>query len=119
MVSKTAFDTLPPYLKAVTVFRAKGNLAAEVVDCIEGLLAKGLLTPDDSSSRSAPGDLTETYHDAQVESVRTQLIQLLPQPGDEEIFLRNKVFPILRTLFVGWNTFEEKVAECRDEVWTR
>lgn len=64
-------------------------------------------------------DLTETYHDAQVESVRTQLIQLLPQPGEEEIFLRNKVFPILRTLFVGRNTFEEKIAECRDEVWTR
>ena len=119
IVSKTDWDTIPPYLTAVTVLRPEGNLAAEVVHHIERLIDEGLLTPDDSSRTSAPGGLNEAYGDPQVESVRTQLIQRLPQAGDKEISLLSKVFPILRGLFVSRNTFDEKVAECQDEVWTR
>jgi hypothetical protein len=119
IVSKTDWDTIPPYLTAVTILKPEGNLAAEVVHHIEHLIYEGLLTPADSSKTSAPGGLNEAYRDPQVESVRTQLIRRLPQGGDQEISLLSKVFPILRGLFGGRNTFDEKVAECQDEVWTR
>lgn len=110
---------IPPYLTAVTVLKPEGNIAAEVVHHIERLIAEGLLPPGKCSTESTPPGLNEAYRDTQVESVRTQLDQLSPQAGNEEVSLRSKVFPILRGLFVGRNTFKEKVAECRDEVWTR
>jgi hypothetical protein len=106
-------------LTAVTVLKPEGNVAAEVVHHVEQLIEKGLLTTRESSRRTTPGDLNEAYRDLRVESVRAQLIPLLPQAGCEQITLRSKIFPILRGLFVGRNTFEEKVAECRDETWTR
>jgi hypothetical protein len=109
IASKTDWETIPPYLRAVTVLRPEGNLAAEVVYHLERIFGKG---------RSSPA-LNEAYRDSRVESVGRQLIQLLSQRGHEEISLRSQLFPILRSMFVGRNTFEEKIAECRDEVWTR
>lgn len=119
IISKTDWGMIPPYLTAVTVLKPEGNLAAEVVHHIEHLIDEGLLTTGESSTGNTPASLNEPYRDPRVESVRTQLIQLLSQAGDEEISLRSKVFTILRGLFVGRNTFEEMVAECRDEEWTR
>jgi TIR domain len=119
IISKTDWGTIPPYLMAVTVLEPEGNIAAEVVHHIEHLINEGLVTTGERSTGSTPAGLNEAYREPRVESVRTHLVQLLPQAGDEEISLRSKVFPILRGLFVGRNTFDEKVAECRDEVWTR
>jgi hypothetical protein len=116
IASKTDWETIPPYLTAVTVLKPEGNLAAEVVHSIDHLIGR---TPGENRTGSSPGVLREGCRDSRVESVRTQLIQLLSQKGHEEISLRSRVFPILRGLFVGRNTFEERVAECRDEVWTK
>jgi len=110
IASKTDWEMIPAYLRAVKVLRPEGNLAAEVVHHLERIFGKG---------RSSPAALNEAYRDSRVESVGRQLIQLLSQRGHEEIFLRSQLFPILRSMFVGRNTFEEKIAECRDEVWTR
>jgi hypothetical protein len=66
-----------------------------------------------------PVGLNEVYSDQKVEKVRTSLVQLHLQAGDESISLRSKVFPILGELFVNRNTFNEKVAACKDEVWTK
>lgn len=108
IISNTDWDMIPPYVTVVTVLEPEGNIAAEVVHHI---------------SKRPPGitpaGLNKAYRDLRVESVRTQLDRLSPRAGHEEIYLRSKVFPILRGLFVSRNTFEEKVAECRDEVWTR
>jgi hypothetical protein len=119
IASKTDWETIPPYLTAVTVLKPEGNLAAEVVHSIDHLIDHGQLTTGENLTGSSPGVLREACRDSRVESVRTQLIQLLSQKGHEEISLRSRVFPILRGLFVGRNTFEERVAECRDEVWTK
>jgi hypothetical protein len=116
IASKTDWETIPPYLTAVTVLKPEGNLAAEVVHSIDHLIGR---TPGENRTGSSPGVLREGCRDSRGESVRTQLIQLLSQKGHEEISLRSRVFPILRGLFVGRNTFEERVAECRDEVWTK
>ena len=115
IASKTDWETIPPYLTAVTILKPEGNLAAEVVDSIKHLIDDGQLPTGENRTGSSPGVLREGCRDSRVESVRTQLIQL----DHEEISLRSRVFPILRGLFVGRNTFEEKVAECQDEVWTR
>jgi hypothetical protein len=112
IASKTDRETIPPYLTAVTYLEPEGNLAAEVVVSVRHLIPP---TPGENRTGSSPGVLGEGCRDSRVESVRTQLIQL----GHEEISLRSRVFPVLRGLFVGRNTFEEKVAECQDEVWTR
>jgi len=119
MASKTDWKTIPPYLTAVNVLEPEGNLAAEVVNSIRHLIDKGQLRPDKNLTESSPVLLPEGCRDSLVESVRTHLIQLRSQKGHEEISLRSRVFPILRGLFVGRNTFEEKVAECHDEVWTK
>jgi len=116
---ETDWETIPPYLTAVKVLKPEGNLAAEVVNSIRHLIDKGQLTPGGNLMESSPVLLPEGCRDSLVESVRTQLIQLRSQKGQEEISLRSRIFPILRGLFVGRNTFEEKVAECHDEVWTR
>ena len=119
IVAKTEWETIPPYLAAVTVLEPEGNIAAEVVHHVDRLIREGLLTTSESSGVKTPVGLNEVYHETRVESVRAQLIELLSQGHDEKISLRSKVFPILRGLFVGRNTFEEKIAECRDETWTR
>jgi len=116
IASKTDRETIPPYLTAVAYLEPEGNLAAEVVVSVRHLIPP---TPSENRMGSSPGVLREGCRDSRVESVRTQLNQLLSQKGHEEISLRSRVFPILRGLFVGRNTFEEKVAECQDEVWTR
>jgi TIR domain-containing protein len=119
MALKTDWKTIPPYLAAVIVLEPKGNLVAEVVDSIKRLIDDGHLTTDENLTKSSQGVLPEEYRDSLVESVRKQLIQLPSQKAHEEISLRSRVFPILRGLFVGRNTFEEKVAECHDETWGR
>jgi len=119
IASKTDWETIPPYLTAVTVLEPEGNVAAEVVDSIKHLIDDGHLAIGENLTKSSPGVLPEGCRDSRVESVRTQLIQLPSQKGREEISLRSRVFPILRGLFVGRNTFEEKIAECQDETWTK
>lgn len=40
MISETSFETIPPYLKAVTVLHPKGSVAAEVAAEVEALRPK-------------------------------------------------------------------------------
>jgi hypothetical protein len=119
MALKTDREKIPPYLAAVTLLEPKGNLVAEVADSIKRLIDDRHLTTGENFTKRSQGVLPEEYRDLRVELVRKQLIQLPSQKGHEEISLRSRVFPILRELFVGRNTFEEKVAECHDETWGR
>jgi len=81
------------------------------------LNAKHINAPAPHSIGRAQDILQEGYHDSRVELVRTQLNQLHAQAHDPATFLRSKISPILRGLFVGRNTFIEPVGDCREENW--
>jgi hypothetical protein len=81
------------------------------------LNAKHINAPPPHNIDRDQDPLQEGYHDRQVELIRTQLNRLHIQAHDPATFLRSKVFPILRGLFIGRNTFMEPVGDCREENW--
>lgn len=93
------------------------NRQREWIKLLRALNAKHINAPAPYNIGRAPDILQEGYHDKRVERIRNQLNQLHTQTHDPATFLRNRVFPILRGLFVGRNTFIEPIGDCREENW--
>lgn len=119
MVSETDLGKIPAYLSQVSILEPKGNIAAEVVAHIEKLIRDGFLATAGKPKLRAVRVLKETYHDKQVEFIRKQLDELLSHSDDQKISLQKNVFPILRDLFARRNTFEERIFDCEDEIWSK
>jgi hypothetical protein len=104
--------------KAVGLLRPESNVAAAGRAGVERRIEDRPVATGRSREAGAQRMLHEPYRDNRVESVRTQLIQVHAHSHDPGTFLRSRVFPILRGLFVDRNTFNESIRDCRDEAWT-
>jgi hypothetical protein len=104
--------------KAVGLLRPESNVVAAGRAGVERRIEDRPVATVRSREAGAQRMLHEPYRDNRVESVRTQLIQVHAHSHDPGTFLRSRVFPILRGLFVDKNTFNESIRDCRDEAWT-
>lgn len=128
------WETIPAYLKAVTVLEPEGNIPAEVLVAVSELEREAgeehRTTPElqvkkseDQSNQLAASDalpyeiLSEIVGDRYIDRVRSRLQYRYKTASEygERLSLR-AVFSELRDMF-DRNTFTEPIEECKDKDW--
>ena len=77
MVAPTPLDTIPPYLRALTLMQAEGNLTAEVVFEVEERVRRHSATPAPSAPPPAAADPDSVRPEQELESAVAALSTVL------------------------------------------